>query len=424
MKRTAIAAASLALLLGGACYEDEGSGPGGGARVARVLLTDAPFPYDSVASVDVHIVSVAASTDPDTSGNAEWETIAEPRRRFDLLSLQQGTTALLGEGELAGQLYRAVRVVMDADSSSIRWNNGSSAQVNWPWPGTGLVTIYALVSEPLALFTDPSAIEIVIDWDVGRSFLFDYYGTDEFTVLPWLRAVHAAFTGTIAGTVTSSSTGAPQPIKNANVTVYSGDPAQPSGRWWVAATGRSDEQGRYRVAYVGDGTYIVRVEQPEMPFLGPVTQTGVVVTTGETTYVSVSLPEAGAGGAYIRISGPTSVGVGGNITLRAAVGDDNGNPVSNPLVTWTSSDTTVAKVFGVGDTAGVYGRQVGFATVTATSNGLVDSLTIEVVGQPQPVAVVAVVPSSRVMAVNDSAGFRAEPRDATGNLLTNRPIAW
>ncbi|MGH7674967.1 MAG: hypothetical protein ACREMV_06820, partial [Gemmatimonadales bacterium] len=42
----------------------------------------------------------------------------------------------------------------------------------------------------------------------------------------------------------------------------------------------------------------------------------------------------------------------------------------------------------------------------------------------QPVAVVAVVPSSRVMAVNDSAGFRAEPRDATGNLLTNRPIAW
>ncbi|MGH7416606.1 MAG: DUF4382 domain-containing protein, partial [Candidatus Rokuibacteriota bacterium] len=285
-KRTLIAATSLALLLGGACYEDEASGPAG-SRVARVLLTDAPFPYDSVARVEVYVVSVGASTDPDTGGSAEWETIAEPRRRFDLLSLQQGTTALLGEGELVGQLYRAVRVVIDADSSSVRWNNGSLARVTWPWPGTGLVTMYALVSEPLALFSDPSGVEIVIDWDVGRSFLYDYYGTDEFTVLPWLRAVHAAFTGTIAGSVTSDYTGAPQPIKNANVTVYSGDPSQPPGTWWVAATGRSDEQGRYRVAFMGDGTYIVRIEQPELPFLAPVIRSGVVVAIGETTDVSV-----------------------------------------------------------------------------------------------------------------------------------------
>jgi hypothetical protein len=423
-KCTLILATSFAVLLGGACYEDDGSGPRGGPRVARVLLTDAPFPYDSVASVDVHIVSVAASTDPDTSGGVDWETIAEPKRRFDLLSLQQGTTALLGEGELAGQLYRAVRVVIDADSSSVRWNNGSLASVTWPWPGNGLVTMYALVAEPLALFSDADNVEIVIDWDVGRSFLYDYYGTGEFTVLPWLRAVHAAFTGTIAGTVTSSYTGAPQPIKNANVTVYNGDPNQPPGTWWVVVTGRSDAQGRYRVAFVGDGTYILRIEQPEFPFLAPVIQSGVVVTSGETTHVSVSLPEAGAGGAYIRISGPTSVGVGGSITLRAAVGDDSGNPVTNPSVTWTSSDTAVAKVFGVSDTAGVVGRQVGFATVTATSNGLADSVTIEVMGQPQPVAAVAVIPSSRTMAVNDSAGFRAELRDAAGNLLTNLPVSW
>jgi hypothetical protein len=422
LQRVLIGAAII--LAGWACYQDETAGPRGNP-LARVLLTDAPFPYDSVASVNVYVMSVAASADPDTSGGAEWETIAEPGRVFDLLALQQGNTALLGEGELTGQLYRAIRMVIDADRSSVRWKNGSDAAVRWPWPGSGAITLYALVAEPLFATIDASEVEIVIDWDVGRSFLFDYYGTREFTVMPWLRAVHSAFTGAIAGTVSSDYTGQTAPIRNANVTVSSGDPSQPSSTWWVEATGRTDEQGHYRVAYVGSGTYIVRFEHPLYPFLAPVTRSGVEVTNGGTTTVSVSLPEAGAAGeAYLRISGPTSVGIGGSITLRAAVGDETGILVTNPSVTWTSSHPDIAEVTGTGDTAGVYGRAAGFATITATSGDVSDSLTIEVVGELQPVATVAVIPSSAVLAVNDSTGFRAELRDAASNLLSNRPVSW
>ncbi|MGH7701107.1 MAG: DUF4382 domain-containing protein [Gemmatimonadales bacterium] len=423
-KPTLAATACLGVLLAAACYQDDSTAPGSLRPLARVFLTDAPFPYDSVASVNVYVVSVAASTDPDTSGGGAWETIAQPKRRFDLLALQQGTTALLGEGRLTGQLYRAIRVVIDADSSSVRWSGGSDADVRWPWPGSGQITMYALVLEPLFSLAGTDDVEIVIDWDVGKSFLYDYFGTGEFTVLPWLRAVHRAFTGTIAGTVTSAYTGATQPVANANITVYGGDPNQPSGTWWVAATGRSDAQGAYRVAFVSDGTYIVRIEQSQYPFLAAVTRSGVTVAAGETTHVSVSLPEAGAGGAYLRISGPSSVGVGGSIILRAAVGDDAGEPVSSPSVAWRSSDTTVARVVGVGDTAAVTGRQVGFATISATSNGVSDSLTVEVVGQPQPVATVTVLPATASMAVNDSGGFRAELRDAGGNVLTHRPASW
>lgn len=40
------------------------------------------------------------------------------------------------------------------------------------------------------------------------------------------------------------------------------------------------------------------------------------------------------------------------------------------------------------------------------------------------VAAVTVLPPSATMAVNDSGGFRAELRDAAGNVLTNRPISW
>jgi hypothetical protein len=58
----------------------------------------------------------------------------------------------------------------------------------------------------------------VIDFDLGRSFLYDYYGTKEFTLVPWLRAVNSEATGTLRGSVTSSYTGQSQPIPNANVT--------------------------------------------------------------------------------------------------------------------------------------------------------------------------------------------------------------
>ena len=65
--------------------------------------------------------------------------------------------------------------------------------------------------------------DIVIDFDVGRSFLYNFRGTNEFTLAPQLRAINSAATGSIAGTVTSDYTGQTRPIVNANVTVCGGN---------------------------------------------------------------------------------------------------------------------------------------------------------------------------------------------------------
>ena len=425
------ALAAATLLAGGGCYQDETTTPAPSRKpLARVLLTDAPFPYDSVASVNVYVVSIDASSGLDTSGGGDWVRVASPEKTFDLLTLQHGTTAFLGEGELDARQYRAIRMVIDADKSSIVYNNGAPPPVHWPWPGSGAITMYALVEEPLdfsapAIAASGEAV-IVIDFDVGRSFLYDYFGTKEFTVLPWLRAVNSAATGALEGTVTADSGGQSRPIKNANVTLYSGDPRQPPSTWYAAATGRSDDTGYYKVAFVSAATYIVRIEQPDYPSLGAVVTPNVQVSAGATTRLSVSLPAAGGstGGAYVHVSGPSSVGVGGTITLYAAVGDANGNLVPNPSVTWTSSAPSIAEVTGVGDTASVAGRQPGLATITATSGGLSDTLTVQVVGSPAPVASVTVVPGSVTAAVGDSLGFRAELRDSAGTVLTNRPVSW
>src|SRR5207237_4827735 len=102
--------------------------------------------------------------------------------------------------------------------------------------------------------------------------------------------------------------------------------------------GRSDPAGHYKVAFLRPGSYIVRIEEPFLPNLDPVVTPNVHVAAGDTTPLSVLLPNAGSGGAaYVRISGPTSVGVGGTITLFAAVGEASGNPVQNPSSTWTRS---------------------------------------------------------------------------------------
>jgi len=63
MSRLNLALVTMAILAG-ACYKDDTSGPGGSKPMTQVLITDDPFPFDSVQSVEVYIVSIDVSTSP------------------------------------------------------------------------------------------------------------------------------------------------------------------------------------------------------------------------------------------------------------------------------------------------------------------------------------------------------------------------
>ena len=413
---------AVAAVLFAGCYQDDASVTAALAVRPQITvrLTDAPFPYDSLHSVTIYVVRIEASTAQDTSGGGQWVVITEPRKAFDLLALQQGTTALLGAGEMPAGQYHAVRMTLDTSQSSIAWNDAAQhpAPVNWH----GLSTIYAFVEYPVNVPTQGA--DIVLDFDVGQSFLFNYYGTNEFDFTPHLRAINSAAAGAIAGVVTQGANGTTQPVSNAQVSVYGTYPGR-ADITYLEATGRSGGDGRYKVAFLPPGSYVVRIEEPFLPNLDSVTTSGVEVTAGNTTPLSVLLPNAGSGGgAYVRISGPTSVGVGGTITLFAAVGDASGNPVQNPSVTWTSSPADTAAVTGFGDSARVTGRLQGFATITATSGGLSDIHQVQVTASSAPVATVTVVPAGTNLAVGDSLAFRADLKDSGGNLLSNRAVSW
>ena len=76
-RRLAMRLLTAALLAAAGCYQDEpGSiGPGNRKPVARVLLTDAPFPYDSLHGVTIYVVRIEASTAQDSSGGDLWAVI-------------------------------------------------------------------------------------------------------------------------------------------------------------------------------------------------------------------------------------------------------------------------------------------------------------------------------------------------------------
>src|SRR5438034_8104069 len=113
MTRFALRLLAVALLVGAGCYKDDTTSPQYGKPRARVLLTDAPFPYDSVASVNVYVASIDASGDVDTTGGGEWVRVATPDRAVDLLTLQRGATAVLGEAEFEARLYWDILMVTD-----------------------------------------------------------------------------------------------------------------------------------------------------------------------------------------------------------------------------------------------------------------------------------------------------------------------
>jgi hypothetical protein len=429
-----------ALLAGTACYEEDVAGPPGGAT-ANVLLTDAPFPFDSVASVNIYVVRIAASTSVDTSagGTQQWVTITAPKKRYDLLQLQQGKTELIGAGQLPVGSYKAVRMVIDTDSSDIRMNDGREATVHWPVAGE--LTLNALVESPVAV--PDAGADIVIDFDVGRSFLpgnpladpmpGQQLATGEFIFISWIRAVNRAATGAISGVVRGDrdGDGVAEPIPNAAVTVFQGNDTS-LALYAASATGRTDANGQYKIAFLNPGQYTVQVDPLGLVQLESGWVNGVSVAAGATAQVNVDLPQRNL--AYLLIEGLFVLDSGQSTVLVARVGTGTGTRVAAPVVTWSSSTTAVATITSGSESATLTARAPGFSQITASSNGLSSSVTVYVFGADSSgtgtgggggaVATVTLSPANATVSVGDSLGFYANLTNATGGTVSNRPVQW
>lgn len=139
-----IVAAGVATL---GCSSEKIAGPGPGRGILSARLMDAPPVLDSVAEVNVFVVRIDArrkevESDMELEANldrdhgagehegehadsSEWVTIAAPNRAFDLLTLQGGVTAFLGETPVDTGRFRAIRLIIDPMQSTIVLKDGT-----------------------------------------------------------------------------------------------------------------------------------------------------------------------------------------------------------------------------------------------------------------------------------------------------------
>jgi hypothetical protein len=173
---------ALALILAGlaGCNSAEigPATPPGDDGKTSIFLTDAPFPFDQISRVDIHVKEISLSPSADTSeGASDWVVVASPDRTFNLLDLQNGSTALLGEAVVPPGQYRAVRLVFDPTRSTLTETDGDlvatrsgpgAPGINWQ-AKADQPSLFALVEEGLGI--GENGEDIVVDFDVGRSFL-------------------------------------------------------------------------------------------------------------------------------------------------------------------------------------------------------------------------------------------------------------
>lgn len=167
-----------------------------------------------------------------------------------------------------------------------------------------------------------------------------------------------------------------------------------------------------------------------------ISATGLVtaVSVGSTSLTATSEGQSGTAAVTVSAVPPIPVAsvtvtpatsnlqVGGTVQLAASTRDANGNVLTGRALAWSSSNTGIATISTAGLVTAV---SAGTATLSATSEGRVGNATVVVTAAgPAPVATVTVTPSNSSLQVGGTVQLTAVTRDAAGNVLTGRVIAW
>jgi uncharacterized protein YjdB len=161
-----------------------------------------------------------------------------------------------------------------------------------------------------------------------------------------------------------------------------------------------------------------------------VSSSGLVSAVGLGATTAIATSEGKSGTAAVTVAlvpvasvvvSPATAGllVGQTVQLAAATKDSAGGTLSGRTVTWTSSDTTKARVSSAGVVTGV---AAGTATITATSEGKSGTAAVTVV--PVPVASVVVSPATASLLVGQTVQLAAATKDSAGGTLTGRTVTW
>lgn len=230
-------AAFIALSAGAIVAACAGVGPRMGTVVFH--LTDAPSSDFQSATVWVSKVQLVG-------GAGGPITIADTAASYNLLSLRNGVTALLGSATIPTGSYEQLRLIVDSAqvvlAPGLHLANGDTiASLRVP---SGMQTGIK-VDFGGSLRVTPGQTDIVVDFDVSRSFILTGPPTGPHAVMfkPVIHATAQDVSGSIEGTSTPASAhGMIFAIQGADT---------------VGSAAADTVTGAYKIFFLAPGTYLV-----------------------------------------------------------------------------------------------------------------------------------------------------------------------
>lgn len=154
----------------------------------KITILDAPAEYDEI-NIVVSRVEVHKSGFDSTSG---WVIINNNTATYDLLSLRNGASAILGNNLLDAGNYTQIRLIIGEGSNIVV--DGSAYPLEIPSGSqSGLKLNHMFLIEPGNLY------ELILDFDADRSIV--QTGNGQYKLKPVIRVVPLITSGTISGQI-------------------------------------------------------------------------------------------------------------------------------------------------------------------------------------------------------------------------------
>ncbi len=257
MKRTVALALFCAVAVLGCGSSTRTEAPG----ELRIVMLDAPAAFDEV-NIVVTEVSVHAADADSASG---WTVIDGTTRTFDLLTLTNGASQILGDSLLDPGHYTQIRLKIGEGSNVVMDRREYPLQIPSGLT-TGLKLNHEFDIESGALY------ELTLDFDAANSIL---QTRSEYILSPVIRLIVTQTSGTISGEVHPAAARA-----TVSTTV---------GPDMVSAV-CDTTSGGFRLMALPAGTYDLHIV-PSDPAYRDTTLTGVAVAAKQNTDVGpITLP--------------------------------------------------------------------------------------------------------------------------------------
>jgi trimeric autotransporter adhesin len=323
--------------------------------------------------------SITASSEGKTSPAATLTVTAVPVATVTISPLSQTvvngstTPAFTAVTKDAGGNVLTGRVVTFASSDpTIATVNSGTGVATGQSPGSASITASSegKTSAPATLTVTPVPVNNVV-------------------LLPASQSVQVGSTVTFTATPRDASN---NPLSGRMIVYSSSDPT---------------------IATIGGSTGVATGVAPGSVTIGAISE-------GKNATASLTVTPVPVASVTVSPSSQTIIAGNSTTTPYSSVEKDGGgNTLTGRVVTWETSDHSIATIDNAGNATSF---APGTVTITATSEGR--SGTASLVVNPVPVASVDIAPALAALLVGGTQQFTATPRDASSNALTGRVVTW